>query len=91
MSRLAGFYIAAAIHSAAAGKTAAAASGMPPRRPGNHTAPAASRGRSCGRSVSPRVAAAVHRFIGGLAAASGGRRRIAHLPSPEPTRQPSAH
>lgn len=65
MSRLAGFYIAKATESIAAGTTAAAASRGPTRREDDHAAPDTVRAHSRGPSTSHRVAAAVHRFIGG--------------------------
>jgi hypothetical protein len=70
MSRLAGFYIATVMESAAA----AGASRRPARRADDHAAPDAIRGHGRGRSASHRVAAAVRRFIGGLDTASRGRR-----------------
>jgi hypothetical protein len=74
MSRLAGFYIAKVMESAAAGTTAAGASRRPAGRAGDHAAPDAIRRHGRGRSASYRVATAVRRFIGGLDAASQGRR-----------------
>jgi len=74
MSRLAGFYIAKVIESAAAGTTAAGASRRPVRRAGDHAAPDAIRNHGRGRSASHRAATAVRRFIGGLDTASPGRR-----------------
>ena len=81
MSRLAGFYIAKMVESAA--------SGTPPGRAGDHAAPGAIRAH--GRFAPRRAAAAVHRFIGGLAGAGRGRRKLGHLRPPPPARQPSAH
>jgi hypothetical protein len=93
MSRLAGFYIAKAMESVAAGTVAPAAPAMPPRRAGDHAAPDAN--HIPGRRLlgSHRVAAAAHRFIGGLSRVRLGRRRLGHprLPPPNPARQPSAH
>jgi hypothetical protein len=83
MSRLAGFYIAKMVESAAA-------SGTPPRRAGDHAAPGAIRAHSRGRSAPHRMAAAMHRFIGGLARVGRGRRKPGHLHPPQPARQPSA-
>jgi len=74
MSRLAGFYIAKVMESAAAGTTAAGASRRPARRAGDHAAPDAIRSHGRERSASHRVATAVRRFIGGLDTASRGRR-----------------
>jgi hypothetical protein len=82
MSRLAGFYIAKMVESAAT-------SGVPPRRAGDRASPGAVR-RGGGRSARHRVAAAVHRFIGSLAGAGRGRRKLGHLHPPPPARQPSA-
>jgi len=91
MSRLAGFYIAKAVESVAAGTTAAGASRIPPGRAGDHAALGPTRTHDGSRPASHRVAAAVHRFIGGLNRAGRGRRRPGHLrlPPPEPARQPS--
>ena len=80
MSRMAGFYIAKMVESAA--------SGTPPRRAGDHAARGANRAHRRGRSAPYRVAAAVQRFIGGLA--GRGRRKPGHLHPPQPARQPSA-
>ena len=93
MSRLAGFYIAKAMESVAAGTVAPAAPAMPPRRAGDHAAPGAIRAHRRGRSAPHRLAAAVYRFIGGLDRVRQGRRRLGHprLPPPNPARQPSAH
>jgi hypothetical protein len=74
MSRMAGFYIAKVMESAAAGTTAAGASRRPARRAGDHAAPDAIRGHGRRRAASHRVATAVRRFIGGLDTASRGRR-----------------
>ena len=84
MSRLAGFYIAKVVESAAA-------SGTPRRRAGGHAAPDAIRVHGHGRSAPHRAAAAVQRFIGGLAGAGRDRRKPGHLRPPPPARQPSAH
>jgi hypothetical protein len=70
MSRLAGFYIAKAMESIAGGTTTAAASRRPTRREGDHAAPNAVRTHGRSPSTSHRVAAAVHRFVGGLDRAS---------------------
>ena len=83
MSRMAGYYIAKMVESAA--------SGTPPRRAGDHAAPGAVRARGRGRSAPHRAAAAVQRFIGGLAGAGRDRRKPGHLRPPPPARQPSAH
>jgi hypothetical protein len=93
MSRLAGFYIAKAMESVAGGTTAAAASRRLTMRERDHAAPNAVRTHGRGPSTSHRVAAAMHRFIGGLGRASRGRHRLGHLrlPPPESARQPSAH
>jgi hypothetical protein len=82
MSRLAGFYIAKMVESAA--------SGTPPRRAGDHAAPGAIRAHRRGRSAPHRLAAAVYRFIGGLTPAGRGPREPGHLHPPQPARQPSA-
>ena len=74
MSRLAGFYIAIVMESAAAGTTAAGASRRPAGRAGDHAAPDAIRRYGRARSASHRVATAVRRLIGGLEEASRGRR-----------------
>jgi hypothetical protein len=78
MSRMAGFYIAKVVESAAAS----------PRRAGGRAAPGTTSAR--GRSGPHRMAAAVHRFIGGLARAGRGRRRLGHLYPPPPAPQSSA-
>ena len=92
MSRLAGFYIAKAIESAAGGTTEAAASRTPPRRAVDHAALDATSSHDRSASILQLVAAAVHRIIGGLGKASRGHRRLNHLrvPPREPARQPSA-
>jgi hypothetical protein len=92
MSRLAGFYIATAVESAAAGTTEAAASRQPPRRAGDHVALGATSSHDRSASILQRVAAAVHRIISGLGKASRSHRRLDHLrvPPREPARQPSA-
>ena len=92
MSRLAGFYIAKAMESVAAG-TVAPASAIPPRRAGDHAAPDANHAPGRRPSGTHRVAAAAHRFIGGLNRVRLGHRRLGHprLPPPNPARQPSAH
>ena len=56
MSRLAGFYIAKVVESAAA-------SGTPRRRAGGHAAPDAIRAHGRGRSASRRGATAVRRHV----------------------------
>ena len=56
MSRLAGFYIAKVVESAAA-------SGTPRRRAGGNAAPDAIRAHGRGRSASRRVAAAVRHLV----------------------------
>jgi len=93
MSRLAGFYIAKAMESVAAGTTAAGESRIPPERAGDHAALDPTRTHDGSRPTSHRVAAAVRRFIGGLNRVRRGRRRLGHprLPPPNPARQPSAH
>ena len=83
MSRMAGYYIAKMVESAA--------SATPPRRAGDRAAPGAIRAHGHGRSAPHRAAAAVQRFIGGLAGASRDRRKPGHLRPPPPARQPSAH
>ena len=92
MSRLAGFYIAKAMESVAAGTIAPAASAMPPRRADDHAAPDAHHPPGRRPSSLHRVAAVAHRFIGGLDRVRQGR-RLGHsrLPPPNPARQPSAH
>ena len=82
MSRLAGFYIATAVESAAASTTAAAASRTPARRAGDYAALDATRTHDRSPTTAQRVAAAVHRIIGGLGQASRGRRRLDHLRLP---------
>ena len=90
MSRLAGFYIATVMQSAAAGTTAAAASRTPPRQASDHAAIGATRTHS--RSpATQRVTAAAHRTRGGLSAASRHHPELGQLPPPEPARQPSGH
>ena len=79
MSRLAGFYIARAMGSVAAGT---AASAIPPRRAGVHASLDAIDTDGRGPSTSHRVAAAVRRFIGGLDTASRRRRRPGHPQAP---------
>jgi len=74
MSRLAGFYIATVMESAAAGTTAGGASRRPARRAGDYAAADAIRSHGRGRPASHRVATVVRRLIGGLDAASRGRR-----------------
>ena len=76
MSRLAGFYIAKAMESVAAGTVAPAAPAMPPRRAGDHAALDASYAPGRRPATSHRVAAAVHRLIGGLNRVRRGRRRL---------------
>jgi len=78
MSRLAGFYIAKAMESAAGGSTAAAVSGVPPRRAGDHVALDAIRANHRSPSILQRVVAAVH-LISGLLRIGPGRRRLDHL------------
>jgi hypothetical protein len=56
MSRLAGFYIAKVVESAAASST-------PRRRAGDHAAPDAIRAHGRGRSASRRVAAALRHHV----------------------------
>ena len=74
MSRLAGFYIATVMESAAAGTTAGGASRRSARRAADHAAPAAIRSHGRGRSASHRVATAVRHLIGGLDTAGRDRR-----------------
>src|SRR5262249_37377391 len=92
MSRLAGFYIAKAIESAAGSPTPAAASRLPPRRTGAHAALGIIRAHNRNPAIVQRVVAAVHHIIGGSRRAGRGRRRPDHLRvlPRESTRQPSA-
>jgi len=92
MSRLAGFYIAKAIESAAGSPTPAAASRVPPRRTGAHAALGIIRAHNRNPAIVQRVVAAVHHIIAGSRRAGRGRRRLDHLrvPPREPRRQPSA-
>jgi hypothetical protein len=78
MSRLAGFYIAKAIESAAGGTTEAAASRTPPRRAGDHAALDATSSHDRSAAILQLVTAAVHRTIGGLGKASQAHRRLDH-------------
>jgi hypothetical protein len=81
MSRLAGFYIATAVQSLAAGTTTAAASRLPPRRAGDHAAGLDAIGahhRGPGRH---RVAGAVRRLIRGPDTAQR-REPFPHLTEP---------
>jgi hypothetical protein len=82
MSRLAGFYIATAIESAAGGTTVAAAARTLPRRAVDHAALDATSSHDRSASILQLVAAAVHRTIGGLGKASRGHRRLDHLRVP---------
>jgi hypothetical protein len=83
MSRLAGFYIAKAIESAAGSPTAAAASRVPPRRTRDN---AAIRTHDRNPAVFQRAAAAVHHIIGGLRRSPGaaGDRTTSGFPCESP-------
>jgi hypothetical protein len=82
MSRLAGFYIAKAIEGAAISTTAAAASGVVPRRTGEHAALDTIRTHDRTPAIFQRAVAAVHYITGGVRRAGRSRRRLDHLRVP---------
>ena len=75
MSRLAGFYIAKAVESAA-GSPTTAASCAPARRTDGHAALDTIRTHDRNPAILPGGAAAMHHIIGGLREAGRGRRRL---------------